>query len=213
MLLLLSGFSHGSIEGPMTLPAAQSTDASSSNAETGKVLVWDVWVRVFHWSFAVLIAMAWLTHRWEGAARGWHQWLGYGAVTLVGLRIVWGLVGSRYARFSEFVPGPKRLAGYVGDMLSGRERRFIGHNPAGALMVLLLMGLSIGLAVTGFVMTHRGMTLFGLGRRPVHEMHDIFGNLYIIAVPVHVLGVIFESIKHRENLVAAMITGRKRSGD
>jgi len=137
-----------------------------------------------------------LSHDWEGAARDWHEWLGYAAAGLVALRIVCGFVGSRYARFSEFVRGPRQLLDYTRAPFGGRERRYLGHNPLGALMVLLLMALSMGLAITGFVMTHRGMTLFGLDRRPLHQLHDIMGNLYVVAVPVHIIAVISESIRH-----------------
>ena len=176
------------------------------------VRVWDIWVRIVHWSFAILIATAWLSHDWEGPARGWHEWLGYGAVGLVALRIVWGFVGSKYARFAQFVRGPRQVLAYSLALLKGREGRYLGHNPLGALMVLFLLALSIGLAVTGFVMTHRGMTLLGLDRRPLRQLHDVMGNLYVVAVPIHVLAIIFESIRHRENLVGAMIFGNKRSG-
>lgn len=174
------------------------------------VLVWDGFVRVFHWGFAALVVCAWLTHDLPRQSHIWHQVIGYCAVTLVILRILWGFFGTRYARFSAWLPGPRRLVSYLGDLAGGKEKRHLSHNPLGALMVLLLMGLSIGLAVTGYAMSQR-MTLFGISPRNLVGVHAFFANTFLWAVPLHVVGVIFESARQRENLAAAMITGRKRA--
>ncbi|HTJ59015.1 MAG TPA: cytochrome b/b6 domain-containing protein [Devosiaceae bacterium] len=177
-----------------------------------QVMVWDIWVRMFHWSFAVLVATAWLTHL-PSPVHGLHEWVGYGAAGLVVLRVVWGFIGSEHARFARFVPGPSKLLGYVSALARGRERRYLTHNPLGAMMVLLLLALSIEQATTGFVMTHHGMTLFGLDRRSLHHVHGFCGNLFLYAVPLHLVGVIVESLRHRENLVRSMIFGTKRAAD
>ena len=92
----------------MTDSTAQALPAPRPRA-TGSVVVWDPLVRIFHWSFAAVIAAAWLTHEGEGSTRALHEWIGYSAATLVAVRISWGFVGTQYARFTEFVPGPKRL--------------------------------------------------------------------------------------------------------
>ena len=176
------------------------------------VLVWDVTIRVFHWSFATLIVATWLTRELHGPGRGWHIWMGYAAAALVMLRILWGFAGPHFARFSEFFPTPKRLATYLKEFTAGRERRYLGHNPLGAVMVLFLLALSLGMAVTGFYMTQRGATLFGIERYQLEGVHKLMGNLFVIAVPIHIIGVVFESVRHRENLGMAMIIGRKRAG-
>lgn len=174
------------------------------------IKVWDMFVRLFHWSFAVVIVLAWFTHEGRNA-RVWHEWLGYTALALVALRIVWGLVGTKYARFSEFVHHPVHYLHYLGDMIQGKERRYLGHNPLGGLMVVALIVTAIVAGVTGFYMTQRGLTLFGIGRRSMEHVHSIAADLFVILVPVHILGVIWESVRHRENLVTAMISGNKRA--
>ena len=109
------------------------------------ITVWDPLVRLFHWSLAVSFAVAWLTAEgWDGL----HEWAGYAAAALIAFRLLWGLVGPRYARFTQFVPSPAAATRYVGAMTRGRESRYIGHNPAGGLMVItLLLALSQRLLV------------------------------------------------------------------
>ena len=167
------------------------------------VRVWDPFVRLFHWSFATAMVAAWLTHEFPG---DWHQWLGYAALALAVLRIGWGFVGSRHARFGDFVRSPKVIWTYSAAALRGREQRFLGHNPLGGLMVVGFLALSLGLGVTGYLMTTRAF--FGVAW--MEEIHETFSNLFLIAVPLHLLGVVWESVRHHENLVAAMLTGRKR---
>lgn len=184
--------------------------ALMSNTHQGEVKVWDIFVRVFHWSFALLIVMAWLSHEWRGDARVWHQWLGYGALGLAVARIVWGFVGTKFARFGAFLHWPGQYIAYLKDLLAGRERRYLGYNPLGGLMVLALLLVAIGCSVTGYYLTQRGSVLFGLGHRAQEEAHEVLSTLFLILVPLHILGVIWESVRHKENLVKAMITGWKR---
>lgn len=175
------------------------------------VLVWDILIRIFHWSFAILITLAWFSHEWRGSGRLWHEWLGYAALGLAALRIIWGLVGSKYARFTDFVHLPSHYFKYFAALLRGREKRYLGHNPIGGLMVVALLLLALGSGVSGYVLTQRGMSLFGMGHRQLEGLHGLLGNLFLIAVPLHILGVIWESFRHRENLILAMINGRKRT--
>jgi cytochrome b len=170
----------------------------------GTTQVWDPVVRVFHWSFAAAIAAAWLTHE---SGTHWHRWLGYVALTLAGLRIVWGFVGTRHARFTDFVRSPATVWRYALASLQRRETRSLGHNPLGGLMILFMLALGIGLGVTGYLMGTR--TYFGV--EWMEELHETLSNLFLIAVPLHILGVVYESVRHRENLAAAMVTGRKRA--
>lgn len=166
--------------------------------------VWDPLVRVFHWSLVTSFAVAWLT---ADEVQSLHEWAGYAAAALVGFRILYGLVGPRYARFSQFVRGPAATADYAVDVLQRREKRYLGHNPLGALMVVALLICMAAIATTGFMMT----TDAYWGVDWVEETHETLANLMLVLVVIHVLGVVFASIAHHENLVRAMITGRKRA--
>ncbi|TPE50147.1 cytochrome b/b6 domain-containing protein [Amaricoccus solimangrovi] len=167
------------------------------------VLVWDPFVRVFHWLLVALIATVWLlAGEWKAA----HEFLGYCVAALVAARIVWGFVGPGHARFSDFVRGPRAVRGYLGDLLRGRNRRMLGHNPAGGAMIVALLLTIAATGLTGWLQT----TDAWFGSPLLDVTHRTLGNGILALVAVHVGGVIFESLRHRENLVAAMLTGRKR---
>lgn len=168
------------------------------------VRVWDCFVRLFHWSLVAVFAAAFISaEEWDQL----HEWLGYAAVGLVALRIAWGFVGTRYARFSDFVRGPIAVASYLGDMIAGRERRFLGHNPAGAAMIVALLSGIATLGVTGYLMT---LDEFW-GAKWLEEFHEVVANGMLVLIALHVAGVIVASLRHGENLVVAMVTGRKRT--
>lgn len=170
------------------------------------VRVWDPLVRIFHWSLVALFAFAFVTaDEWDSA----HETAGYVIAGLVVVRIIWGLFGSRHARFSNFVRGPSTVARFLSDSVSLKAKRHLGHNPAGGAMVLALL-LSIGvIAITGFMITTDAFW----GVEWVEDAHElvVYGTLGLIAL--HVGGVIFASFEHRENLVRSMLTGRKRALD
>lgn len=168
------------------------------------VRVWDPLVRILHWSLVTLFAFAFVTgDEWDSA----HEKAGYAIAALVAVRIIWGLIGSRYARFSDFVRGPSTVARFLKDSVSLRATRHIGHNPAGGAMVLALLFSNGVIAITGFMMT----TDKFWGVEWVEDAHKlvVYGTLGLIAL--HVGGVILASFEHRENLVRAMLTGRKRA--
>lgn len=168
------------------------------------VKVWDPFVRLFHWTLAAAIVIAWLSaDEWDAL----HEWTGYLIAGLLAARLVWGLIGSRYARFSNFVRSPAAVGAYLRDMLKGRERRYLGHNPAGAAMILALIAVIAATAVTGWMGT---LDRFW-GLEWVEELHETLANLLLVLVPLHVVGVVLASRRHRENLVRAMIVGRKRA--
>ncbi|MGE4219456.1 MAG: cytochrome b/b6 domain-containing protein [Alphaproteobacteria bacterium] len=168
------------------------------------VKVWDPLVRLFHWGLVASFATAWLTaESWDEV----HEWAGYIAGALVAFRLVWGLVGPRYARFSQFVRSPAGVRGYLMAMLRRREPRYVGHNPAGgAMVVALLLGMA-GTAATGWMLTLDAFWGSGL----VEDVHETLANLLLVLVSLHVLGVIYASLRHGENLVRAMIDGRKQA--
>lgn len=168
------------------------------------VRVWDPLVRVFHWCLVASFAIAWLSSE-DG--RSLHQWAGYAAASLIALRLIWGIAGSRYARFGQFVRTPRSVAGYLIDILKGREARYLGHNPAGGLMIMALITVMAGLCLTGWLYTTDAFW----GVDWVEETHEALANILLALVGLHVAGVVIASLRHRENLVRAMFTGRKRA--
>lgn len=163
------------------------------------IRVWDPFVRFFHWSLVLSYAAAWASaEEFESL----HEQTGYFVLTLIGLRLVWGLIGSRHARFSDFVSGPASVRDYLRSLRSGRPRHYDGHNPAGGWMVL---GLLAGLVATGVT----GVAMGGGEHELWEEIHEVAANLTLLLVVIHVSGVVVSSLLHRENLVRAMITGNK----
>jgi cytochrome b len=166
--------------------------------------VWDPVVRIFHWSLVLSFGAAWFTSH---SSESIHQWAGYLAGGLVLMRLPWGVVGTRYARFSQFVRNPATVIRYLLAMVGGREARHVGHNPAGGAMVITLMAAMAATALTGWMMT----TDAYFGVRWVGRAHDLISHGLLLLILVHVGGVVFASVRHRENLVKAMITGEKRA--
>lgn len=168
------------------------------------VRVWDPLVRLFHWSLAASFLVAWLSaDEWDDL----HIWAGYAAAGLVAFRLLWGLAGPRYARFRQFIRRPAEIFGFLAAMLRGREARYIGHNPAGGAMIVALLLVMAGTALTGWMYT----TDAYWGVEWVEESHELLANLLLILVLLHIGGVLFASLRHRENLVRSMLTGRKRA--
>jgi cytochrome b len=168
-----------------------------------KVAVWDPFVRVFHWSVVALFAMAWIT---GDDAEGLHVAGGYAIAALVGLRILWGFVGPTHARFASFVRGPAKVAAYAMDTIRLRARRHLGHNPAGGAMIVALLAALAATAASGIAMDARW---FG-NAHWLEEVHEAFANLTLALAATHVVGVLVASWLHRENLIRAMISGKKR---
>lgn len=175
---------------------------SSAPAET--VRVWDPFVRIFHWSLVALFAVAFVT----GDEIEWlHIRVGYAVAALVALRIVWGFVGTRNARFTDFVRSPRDTALYLRQAALWQAPRHLGHNPAGGIMVLALLVMIAGIATTGLAMTTDAFW----GSEWVEDLHEGLVYITLGLVALHVLGVVFSSLEHGENLVKAMVTGRKRA--
>ncbi len=175
---------------------------ASDTTRRSTIRVWDPLVRTFHWTVALACLGAFLT---SDDWRHLHKALGYWVLGAVAVRIVWGFVGTRHARFGDFVKGPRRLGRYLLAMLRGTEPRHVGHNPLGGLMVVALLLVLGGLGVTGWMM---GLDAFW-GNELLGNLHADLANLLLVLVGLHLLGVVWESFRHGENLVAAMITGKK----
>ncbi len=165
--------------------------------------VWDPLVRIFHWTVVLGVA---LNSFVLNTGKAPHRYVGYAVVAALVVRILWGFVGSAHARFSDFVTTPQAVLSHLLAVARRRDRRYLGHNPAGAAMMLALMGLLAITCLTGWM---QGLDAFW-GEEWVQEAHEIAANLILVMAALHVLGAIAESLSHRENLVLAMITGRKR---
>ena len=169
---------------------------------TTKIKVWDAPVRVFHWLMVLSFAGAYLSaesERW----RLLHVTLGYTLGGLVAFRLVWGLVGTRYARFANFVRGPQAVLTYLRSLRKGQPQHHLGHNPAGAVAIVLLLLASVAVVGSGWAIYN------DVGGEWLSELHDIAANSMLLVVAIHVAGVLVASRLHRENLVRAMVTGQK----
>jgi cytochrome b len=166
------------------------------------VLVWDFPIRVFHWLLVVSFAGAWLTSESE-AWQMIHYAFGYTAVALVLFRIFWGLVGTRYARFSQFIKGPAETMHHLKSLLTGKQQLGPGHNPAGTLAMISLMVLVLLIGLTGYWSVKEFLGDFMSGA------HESISNLVLVVVVIHIAAAIMMSFIQKENLVRAMVTGKK----
>jgi cytochrome b len=167
------------------------------------IRVWDAPTRVFHWLFVFCFAGAYLTsesERWSLV----HITLGYSLGGLIAFRLVWGFVGTRYARFTSFVQGPAAVVRYAKSMASGKPQHFVGHNPVGAVAIVLLILSGIAIVATGYAAFNE------IGGEWVAELHEVSSHIMLILVGIHIVGVIVASRLHRENLARAMVTGNKQ---
>lgn len=167
-----------------------------------KILVWDAPTRLFHWLMVLCFAGAWLTSegdRWLGV----HLTLGYTMVALVGWRVLWGVLGTRYARFTNFVRGPQAIGAHLRDMWRPAASHPVGHNPLGAVSIVLMLALTLLIVASGWV-------YFSGGPRLLKDLHEGSASLMLAVVGVHVAGVVFASLMQRENLARSMVSGVKR---
>ena len=184
------------------------------------IKVWDPVVRIFHWSLVSAFFIAYVT---EEDFLSLHVWAGYTVLSLVFLRVLWGFVGTQYARFADFVYAPQTVKKFLLDTLRLRAPRYLGHNPAGGAMIIVLL---ISLLLTSM----SGLAVYGVedGAGPLaglltgagefwgdvfKEIHEFFANFTVFLVVLHVAGVIVESLIHGENLVSAMWHGYKRKAN
>jgi len=195
--------------------------------------VWDPMIRIFHWSLVVFFTTAFLTGDEESIL---HAYVGYMVVGLVLFRILWGVVGTKHARFNDFIYRPSKVIQYLKDLASGTPRHYVGHNPAGGYMVILLLA-------TLLIVTFSGLKTYGIeGHGPLavnteisvisstkaatedvdsdgssrkggsfwEEIHEMSSNFMLALIALHILGIVIASRLHKENLIKAMITGKKK---
>jgi len=159
--------------------------------------VWDLPLRLFHWTLVIAIAVAFLSSEESSAINEWHVLSGWVAATLIVFRLVWGFVGGEHSRFSDFIR-PSRIAHHVSSLARGARKPSLGHNPLSGLAVAVLLALTAATVWTG-----------AFGGEEAEDLHEIIAWLLLAMVAVHVVAVIVMSMLERENLVRAMITGNK----
>ncbi|MDP2902018.1 MAG: cytochrome b/b6 domain-containing protein [Methylovulum sp.] len=178
--------------------------------------VWDLPLRIFHWLLVAAFFIAYLT---EDDLLTLHVWAGYTCFGLLLFRLVWGFIGNQYARFANFLSKPADAVSYIKDLVASKAKRYIGHNPAGAVMIVLLLLSLLMTTLTGFAVygADQGAgPLAGIG--PANEglweeAHELLANFTLLLVFIHILGVAVESYLHRENLAKAMWHGYKKPTD
>ena len=196
------------------------------------VKVWDPLIRIGHWTIVAAFAIAYLSED----VLSLHVWAGYVVGAAVLIRVIWGFVGPQRARFVDFICAPRTVLAYASDLVRFRAKRYLGHSPAGGAMIVALLVLLAGTVVTGLMSLgsdkHAGPLAPLYAAAPaagtpaaatkragadegeesaVRELHELLANLTLVLVGFHVVGVVLASLAHRENLVAAMMTGRKRA--
>lgn len=167
--------------------------------QTGQAVTRDSFVRFFHWTLVLCFTLAWVT-----AEDSWklHEQAGYYVLVLVGLRVIWGLVGSRYARFKSFLYSPKQVISYFNSMLTGHSNSYMGHNPAGGWMILMLLLCLTMTGATGILLTESPDSVW-------EEIHEGSANLMLFLVSIHIIAIFVTSFLHGENLIKQMLTGKK----
>ena len=166
--------------------------------------VWDPYVRVVHWLLAIAVLLAWLTREGWGL---WHDWLGYAALALTAARLPWGWFGPKHAGFADFLYAPGHTLAYARSFLTATAPRYLGHNPLGGWMIVALLAGVAATSATGWLYTTD--TYWGV--EWVATLHEWCANALLALAALHVAGIAAASLRHRENLIAAMIHGRKRT--
>ena len=195
--------------------SAPDLDTTASRLQP--TLIWDLPTRLFHWALVASFALAWLTaesDEWLGV----HVFCGYLMLGLIGFRLVWGLAGSHFARFANFWFSPQEALAYLNEVLRGRAARHVGHNPTGSLAIYIMLALSLALGATGILTLgaeeQQGLAAGWFSFAQGHffkEVHEWATNLTLLVVGVHVVGVVVESVLHKENLARSMVTGLKNA--
>lgn len=171
-----------------------------------KILSYDIPTRLFHWVFAALFIIIYTiaeTIDDDSVTYSYHMLLGIVMALVVILRIIWGFVGSKYAKFNSFELHPKKMIEYITDIVSGKTKLFPGHNPASSWAAVLMMIFALGLAFTGIQMSQ------GNSKDFYEDIHEFLANAFLFTVIAHVLGIIFHTLRHKDLIALSMINGEK----
>lgn len=185
------------------MSAMRNTMIVGGGSPPTTIKVWDPFVRLFHWLLVLLFLIAYAT---GDEIEKVHIAVGYVIVGLIAARVVWGFIGSHHARFSNFIKPPRKVLTYLREEILLKAPRHIGHNPAAAAMIMTLLAMLAATCLTGYMMT----TSAYCKTKWVEEVHEALAGITVGFAVVHILGVLFASFMHRENLILSMITGKKR---
>lgn len=210
------------------------------------IYVWDISVRIFHWALVISFVIAYLTAEEKNI---WHIYSGYTVLGLITFRVLWGIIGTRYARFSDFIYSPRTVFNYINELINKSPKRYIGHNPAGGWMIIAMLACLFVVVISGLevyaieegrgplaeetkidskiirtaqadrdeVNDHEEGKRYGRNKGEGNkqneefweEIHEVTTNIMLLLIFLHITGVVLSSRLHRENLVKAMITGKK----
>ncbi|MCK5445670.1 MAG: cytochrome b/b6 domain-containing protein [Rhodospirillaceae bacterium] len=178
-----------------------------------RLTVWDLPTRIFHWSFAFMVIFAFATHEADGAFLWLHVYSGTLLIGFVAFRLVWGVIGSRYVLFADFVRNPTEVAEYAARLFTFRAPYVAGHNPLGGWMVIVMLGVVALTSLTGMTITEDGYVgpLAHLAFGEMDDLHEGLGGFIMVLAAAHVVGVLAHLVLTRENLPRAMITGIKHA--
>jgi cytochrome b len=186
-----------------------------------QVRICDPLIRIFHWTLVTAFFIAYFTDDDDFLLP--HVWAGYAVIGLLVFRLLWGFIGTAHARFSDFICAPSTAVTFVRDTVKGKAKRYLGHNPAGGWMIIIMLTVLTLLSVTGLLLygadEHAGPAagiVAGIGKdftKSLEHLHEFFANFMVLLVMTHVAGVVAESVLHRENPARAMVTGLKRAAD
>lgn len=172
------------------------------NTSAKPVLVWDLVLRTCHWSIAAIIIInAFIIDDGKRI----HEWLGYAVLLIIAIRMIWGFIGTPHARYADFIPSFASLRTYIAALLKSRAPRYIGHNPLGVVMMIALIFTTIACCITGWMQT---LDRFW-GEEWLQNIHELTSDFILYLAALHVFAAIFESVRHKENLIKSMITGLK----
>lgn len=166
-------------------------------ARAGRVKVWDLAIRLFHWTLVIAITLAFLSSEENSTLNNWHVLSGWIAAVLIVFRLAWGFIGGEHSRFSDFIR-PSRISPHIASLVRGQREPTLGHNPLGAVAVVALLTLTAATVWTG-----------AFGGEAAEELHEVIAWVLLAMVALHVLAVTVMSALERENLVRAMVTGDK----
>jgi cytochrome b len=185
--------------------------------QRGTRLVWDLPVRLVHWLLVISVLGSYVTSQWGTKLFRWHKYCGYTILVLVTFRIAWGFMGTRHARFEEFVRSPRRTFQYFGTL--GREaeaKPYVGHNPSGGWSIIAMLALLMAQAGTGLFANDDVSSvgpLFGWVSNPLSntltKFHHLLSNFLEAFILLHILAIAYYGYVRKEDLLTPMVTGRK----
>ncbi|MBX4927618.1 cytochrome b/b6 domain-containing protein [Rhizobium binae] len=188
----------------MTAISSRQEGILPSDTTPKSVKVWDPIVRIFHWTIVTACTLN-LFILEEG--KYWHRMTGYVVGVAIAIRLVWGFIGTKHARFTDFWPTPRRVRDHITSIIDRKENRYLGHNPLASVMMLLLVALLAATALTGWMTTWDAFW----GEKWLEQLHGTIANSIMVLVFIHAGAAVLESWRHRENLIWAMVTGRKNA--